>query len=463
MYPDKLRNNIASFLESLKGLPVILRSPALLRVWLFKFDRRRLVLSIALLILFFTASPISQALVNYWHPPVEESFFTKLFNGDKIRKSRETREEKYVQYLSVIIGLGLLSTMIVLLSDLPYPVEETDNRSKKTKHSSLKSRPESKPVPVHNKNITQYKFDNENPDDSPTVSCANIISEPEMTGPEPGFIGLDRRYRLDSFISNEFQGFIEAVDTLSNRKVRLLAFPANTAEDKTRTERLKNEAQELALLNHPNLISVFDFFEHQGRLFLVMEWLTEKTLADRIEKEGAMPFDDCIQVIKAIASGLGFAHKLGFIHGAIKPANILFDSNNICRLSGFGMTNTETKPALSQPGQSYCWQDYMKADPATDKAQDTQSDMYSLGVTLYQMLTGQVLSPDRTHSKITQHEIQQAIKQLNVPASCVDELRLLIFTMLDSNTSNRFQSCMALIDALEQLHPEQQDPLLNQH
>ncbi len=438
MRPDKLINNIVSFLESLKGLPDVLRSPVLLRTWLFKFDRRRLVLSIAWLILFFSASPISRSLVNYWHPPVEESFITRLFNVEKIEKSRQTRETKYVQYLSVIIGLGLLSTIIVLLSDLPYPIQETDNRSKKPKHSSLKSEPDSEPLPANNKKITRSSPDNDNRYDATTDSRAKSVSEPRITLPEPEFIGLNGRYRLNSTVLNEFNDFIyDAVDVLSNRKVRLLVFPASTAEDKSLIERLQNEAKKLALLNHPHLVSVLDLYEHQGRLILVMEWPMEKTLADRIEKEGAIPVDDSIQIIKAIASGLGFAHKLGFTHGDIKPANILLDSNNICRLSGFGMTNTDT---------------------VTEKTRDTQSDLYSLGITLYQMLTGQIILSDRAFSNITPYEIQQAIRPLNEPISRVDELRLLIVKMLASNTSNRFQSCMALNDTLENILAERQEP-----
>jgi Protein kinase domain len=158
--------------------------------------------------------------------------------------------------------------------------------------------------------------------------------------------------------------------------------------------RFKVEAQAMARLSHPNIVSVHDFGETEdGQLFYVMELVEGADLAKRIESEGKLPPDEAVRVVRAVCDALAFAHEQGVVHRDIKPSNILLTAGGVVKVTDFGLAKIDdpATASLTLSGTSMGSQGYA-APEVFSKARnaDHRADIYSLGVVLYEMLTGDV-------------------------------------------------------------------------
>jgi len=177
--------------------------------------------------------------------------------------------------------------------------------------------------------------------------------------------------------------------------------------DDTFVERFKKEARVLASLDHPNIVSIYELGEVDGRVFIAMKYLSGGNLQTRIQKEGGLPFEEAKRIIGQVCEGLQAAHEQGMVHRDLKPANILFDSRGNAVISDFGLAKiVQMSGASSSMGiagtPAYrapeLWRGTPPASPATD--------VYSLGCIFVEMLTGKILFDGTTPDEIlTQHLI----------------------------------------------------------
>jgi serine/threonine-protein kinase len=178
-----------------------------------------------------------------------------------------------------------------------------------------------------------------------------------------------------------------AEDTKLNRQVALKFLPIHFATDNTLKTRFINEAQAAAKLNHPNIITIFEVNEHNGRPFFAMEHVEGSPLSDVIEKDG-LPSEKAVDITLQLCEGLKEAHNAGIVHRDIKPSNIIIDKSGRCRILDFGLAAIQSDERLTKTGTLLGTVEYMSPEQVRGKKVDHRSDIFSLGVLLYELLTG---------------------------------------------------------------------------
>lgn len=190
-----------------------------------------------------------------------------------------------------------------------------------------------------------------------------------------------------------------------DRYVAIKVMHQTIQADETFVARFRREAQIVANLTHPHIVPVYDFSEHNGQPYLVMKYIEGVTLKQRMTKT-AMSLDDVLYVMRAVGSALTYAHSKGVLHRDVKPSNIVIDKDNVPYLTDFGLAR------IAQAGESTLSADmllgtpnYMSPEQASGKKNlDGRTDIYSLGIVLYELLVGQVpFSGDTPYSVIHDH------------------------------------------------------------
>ena len=211
-------------------------------------------------------------------------------------------------------------------------------------------------------------------------------------------------YDVTSLLGEGGMGQVwQATDTQLNRQVALKILPDAFAEDPDRLSRFTREAQILASLNHPNIAAIHGIEEAEGTRALVLELVEGPTLADRISK-GPIPLDEALPIAKQIAEALEAAHEAGVIHRDLKPANIKVREDGTVKVLDFGLAKAlDPSPggdpsqsptltaAATQMGVIMGTAAYMSPEQASGTSIDRSADVWSFGIVLFEMLTGQQL------------------------------------------------------------------------
>lgn len=179
-----------------------------------------------------------------------------------------------------------------------------------------------------------------------------------------------------------------ARDTGLNRRVALKILKGELSEDPSFARKFLDEVEVTASLAHPNIIRVYTLGEQQGRLYLVMEHLDQPSLEQRMDVAGKLPEREVLEIGIGIASALQFAHaETGLIHRDIKPGNILFGRGGIPKLADFGLA-AGARTALGQKDEIWGTPYYVSPERLNREEEDLRSDLYSLGATLFHVLSG---------------------------------------------------------------------------
>ena len=150
--------------------------------------------------------------------------------------------------------------------------------------------------------------------------------------------------------------------------------------------RFEREARSVASLSHPNIVGVFDFGEHEGRPYLVLEYVPGGTLDERLSKP--LSDEDVAEIARDIAAGLAHAHERGIVHRDLKPSNVLFDGEGRAKIADFGVARVLSDATLTTTGAVVGTAQYMAPEQATGGEVGPESDVYAFGVILFQLLTG---------------------------------------------------------------------------
>src|SRR6267143_3274337 len=178
----------------------------------------------------------------------------------------------------------------------------------------------------------------------------------------------------------------KAEDTKLKRTVALKFLPQRLSASEQDKSRFIQEAQAASALNHPNVCTIHDIQEHDGQMFIVMEFVDGQTLE---EKKGTISLKQAIDIGIQIADGLAAAHEKGIVHRDIKPENIMIRKDGIAQIMDFGLAKLRGVSRLTQEGSTVGTAGYMSPEQVQGQDADHRSDIFSFGVLLYELLTGQ--------------------------------------------------------------------------
>ena len=265
-------------------------------------------------------------------------------------------------------------------------------------------------------------------------------------------------YEVASFIAQGGMGTVyRARDIRLNRTVALKVLSQSVTADAERLERFAQEARTTALLNHPNIVAVYDVGSDHGIPFVVSELLRGHTLRSRI-KQGPMPVRVAVAYALEIARGLFAAHHLGIVHRDLKPENIFVTNDECVKILDFGLAKCRNETLglpehgsskSTQPGTLMGTVNYMSPEQVRGGAIDERADIFSLGVILYEMISG--VAPFRGDSAV---EILYAILKDDEPAlpqrdGVSPELEHVIRHCLEKSANTRFLTARDLAFVLE--------------
>jgi two-component system, LytTR family, response regulator len=286
---------------------------------------------------------------------------------------------------------------------------------------------------------------------------------------EPSLASGDQvaHYRIVSRLGEGGMGEVYlATDTRLDRSVALKVLPTAVARDPTRMERFDREAKAASALNHPNVAHIYEIGEDGGIHFLVMEFIEGEALDRRIDGR-PLPVDDIGQIGAQIADALDAAHAKGIVHRDIKPANLMITPRGIVKVLDFGLakvmerqSSIESQMAtrtLSAAGELIGTVAYMSPEQALGRPVDHRTDIFSLGVVLYQMATGRTpfegSSPSETIARILGAQ-PEAIARFNYEVP--EDLDRIVRKCLEKDRERRYQSARDLMVDLKGLARERE-------
>jgi hypothetical protein len=269
---------------------------------------------------------------------------------------------------------------------------------------------------------------------------------------------IDDRYELRHPVgSGGMADVFLAHDEVLDRDVALKLLKAQYAEDEEFVERFRREARSAASLSHPHIVSIFDQGESgDGTYFIAMEYVPGGTLKDRIRSSGALPPRTAVAVALQIAEALQTAHERGVIHRDIKPPNILITDSGHVKVADFGIARAaDATTTISHPGDILGSAKYMSPEQAAGERVGPASDLYSLGVVLYEMLTGRVpFEVDNPTDLSAKHDEKPSSHLREVNHEVPEDLDALVMRLLARDPKDRYGSATELIEDLRRVRDD---------
>jgi len=253
-----------------------------------------------------------------------------------------------------------------------------------------------------------------------------------------------RRFQIIGEIARGGMGVVYcAMDTLLNEMVALKMLPREFNQEEQAVERFIREVRTTRKLNHPHIVRIYDIGDEDGQLFISMEYINGKTLRQIQKEKGPFPEKELWPMMKQVCQALATAHAQGVIHRDIKPANIMLDSSHHIKVMDFGIAKLPNAERLTQTNDFLGTPLYMSPEQCQGLPVDQRSDIYSLGVTLFELLTGNL---PFNEGNIAYHHISTPPP---VPAGLSPLGQQIILKCLSKNPAERYQSAEEMLLDIE--------------
>ncbi|MBW2231900.1 MAG: serine/threonine protein kinase [Deltaproteobacteria bacterium] len=283
----------------------------------------------------------------------------------------------------------------------------------------------------------------------------------ESSSPERGSIA--DRYRFQHRLGSGAMGVVHLAEDLAlGRKVALKelhtddTFAENDGdEDWARIwERFREEARALAGLSHPNVVQIFDIIEASGRIWIVMEYVDGGNLAELLKREGPMLPERALALIEPIATALAHLHASDIVHRDVKPLNILIAGDGTPKLADFGLAKGARSAVRTQCDVMLGSPVYMSPEQASGEAATAASDVYALGIVLYELLTGAPPFAGETASTLVAHLMAEAEPPSRRAPGIPSALDTLTLDMLEKDPADRFADAGAVVKRCREIREE---------
>jgi tetratricopeptide (TPR) repeat protein len=245
----------------------------------------------------------------------------------------------------------------------------------------------------------------------------------------PGGLEIGHRYRIGHLLGLGGMGAVyQARDLELERDVALKLIRSDIASDVSALDRFKREIQLSSRVTHRNVLRVYDLGENEGIKYLTMQFVDGKDLATILKKIGKLPLPRLVSLFRQIAAGLGAAHEMGVVHRDLKPQNVLVDSADQVYLTDFGLAKGAEQSAMTQTGAVLGTPHYMSPEQVKGQHVDSRSDIFSLGVILYEMATGSLPYPGDTPYEVM---VQRTLRPPRAPGEVNPDLPPYLCRIID--------------------------------
>src|SRR5919199_4180426 len=261
------------------------------------------------------------------------------------------------------------------------------------------------------------------------------------------------RFRLEEKVgSGGMSSVYRAFDPTLERWVAIKLMHSDITSDADQLERFRREARAVAQLNHPHVVTVIDAGEDDGAPFIVFEYVEGETLKDRIRRLGRLPVAEAVAYAVEIGRALECAHEHMLVHRDVKPQNVLIDPDGRAKVTDFGIARSLEAQGLTATGRVLGTTDYVSPEQALGHEVTGQSDIYSLGIVLYEMLTGEVPYQADTQVAVAMKHVRDPLPDVQRRRPEVSAaLAAVVERATAKETQNRYQDVSQMVHDLEEV------------
>ena len=258
---------------------------------------------------------------------------------------------------------------------------------------------------------------------------------------------IGNRYKIQEKIGNGGMATVyKALDQILNRYVAVKVLREEFTTDEEFIKRFNAEAQSAARLTHPNIVSVYDVGQEYNIYYIVMELIQGKTLKQIIEEDGHLSWKWAVNIAIQIASALEMAHKNNIIHRDIKPHNIIITEDGVAKVTDFGIAKAVSNSTITAFGTTIGSVHYFSPEHARGGFTDAKSDLYSLGVVMYEMVTGRVpFDADTPVSVALKHMQEEPVEPIELNPNLPIAVNKIIMRALQKDTTLRYQTASEML------------------
>lgn len=264
---------------------------------------------------------------------------------------------------------------------------------------------------------------------------------------------LDDRYRIKSLVgSGGMSRVFLADDLVRGRELAIKMLREEISEDADSVERFIRESKAVSMLSHPNIVSVFDVSVASDEKYIVLEYAEGITLKEYLKENGPLTPDETIRIAVQILSGLQHAHSRGIIHRDIKPQNIIIAPDGSIKLTDFGIAKIHNSDTISKPDKAIGSVHYISPEQASGAPVNAPSDLYSVGVILYEMITNQLPFDAENAVAVACMQISTPpVHPSNIIASIPKGLEQIILKAMNKRPADRFENAAQMLTCLQRL------------